>query len=162
MFRTNRHGHPRKPLGGPPQSHLPLFGKKGVRFQVLSRWYVFRNPFYIFTNSFQVQPTNSLNPGPCGSACRPALPSLLREPLLRPARGGRPTVQPGPSNLAMTRLGIQARPPARALVPLAQITRTIYVCELEFQLDLRVYMLGPRHIIAGRGRGAGGTEKNGN
>lgn len=47
-------------------------------------------------------------------------------------------------------------------VPLTQITRTIDVCELEFQFDPRVYMQGPRHITAGRERGADEVEKDWN
>lgn len=51
---------------------------------------------------------------------------------------------------AFQRINNLSRNPGKT-VPLTQITRTIYVCELEFQFDPRVYKQRPRHIAAGGG-----------
>lgn len=66
---------------------------------------------------------------------------------MRPRKSNCPIVRPAPPDEEARGRG------QPGLVPLSQITRAIYVCELEFGFDLRVYMSGPRHIIGGAGGG---------
>lgn len=82
-----------------PPFYSKLFGKKGFRFRVSLCLYILQIPFYIFINSFWVQPTNLLNP-------RGNLPLMVlfyfpstQKQCIDPSKSNSPIMQPVPSNM---------------------------------------------------------------